>query len=214
MKSFSLLAAILVVQTATWSESTASAADQTGAEKTKRVVKATVVGKVTGENPDKIGNIEVTYADGTKVTFQIAGLLSNSVLQGSLLVGEADFQRLFPQTSGYRSFLIRAPAGGENKATTADIAAALEDRLSDEGFDAVDAKSRLADLTAFSISVSLMFGSTPTGGSWSALPSESNVNSNCPSAPRVSRPTRSVIRSPSRMIEFMGRFGATGLPVV
>jgi ABC-type antimicrobial peptide transport system permease subunit len=85
----------------------------------------------------------VTYSDGTNVKFRVAGLLANSVLQGSLLIGEADFKRLFPQISGYRYFLIHTPPGKETA-----VANALEDRLSDEGFDAIDARARLADLLA------------------------------------------------------------------
>lgn len=44
----------------------AFAADQSGAGKTKRAVKAEVVGNAKAENAEKIGDIEVTYADGTK----------------------------------------------------------------------------------------------------------------------------------------------------
>src|SRR5207245_6561154 len=54
---------------------------------------------------------DVTYGDGKTVKFQVVGLLANSVLQGNLLIGEADFKRLFPQISGYRFFLIRSPPG-------------------------------------------------------------------------------------------------------
>jgi len=86
---------------------------------------------------------DVTYSDNTKVTFQVAGLLSNSVLQGSLLISEADFTRLFPQISGYRFFFIRTPQG-----KTEQVASLLEDRLGDEGFDTVDARARLTDLLA------------------------------------------------------------------
>ena len=86
---------------------------------------------------------DVTYADGTTVKFRVAGLLANSVLQGNLLIGEGDFQRLFPQISGYRFFLIRSPPGKSD-----EVARVLEDRLGDEGFDAVDARARLADLLA------------------------------------------------------------------
>lgn len=85
----------------------------------------------------------ITYPGGQTVTFRVAGLLSNSVLQGSLLVGESDFRWLFPQTSGYRFFLIHAASGKE-----AQAAAALEDRLSDQGFDVKDAREILADLMA------------------------------------------------------------------
>ncbi|HEY2412107.1 MAG TPA: ABC transporter permease, partial [Pirellulaceae bacterium] len=85
----------------------------------------------------------VTYGGGTKVQFRVAGLLANSVLQGSLLIGEANFKRLFPQISGYRSFLIKSPPGKSER-----IAGVLEDRLGDEGFDTVDARARLNDLLA------------------------------------------------------------------
>jgi ABC-type antimicrobial peptide transport system permease subunit len=85
----------------------------------------------------------VTYPGGQQVTFRVVGLLSNSVLQGSLLIGESDFRRLFPQVSGYRYFLFSGAAGQEAKA-----AAALEDRLSDQGFDAKNARELLADLMA------------------------------------------------------------------
>lgn len=82
------------------------------------------------------------YGEGPPVKFRVAGLLSNSVLQGSLLIGEADFKRQFPTISGYRSFLIKAPTDPEK------VASFLEDRFGDEGLDTVDAKSRLADLLA------------------------------------------------------------------
>jgi hypothetical protein len=83
-----------------------------------------------------------TYG-GEPIRFRVAGLLANSVLQGSLLIGEADFTRLFPQLSGYRSFLIRTPADRGPA-----IAALLENSLGDEGFDTADARTRLADLLA------------------------------------------------------------------
>jgi putative ABC transport system permease protein len=86
---------------------------------------------------------DVKYTDGTTVEFRVAGLLANSVLQGNLLIGEAEFKRLFPQISGYRFFLIRSPTGKVN-----EVASMLEDRLGDEGFDTVDARSRLAELLA------------------------------------------------------------------
>jgi ABC-type antimicrobial peptide transport system permease subunit len=77
------------------------------------------------------------------VKFRVAGLLSNSVLQGNLLISEADFKRLFPQISGYRFFLIKSPPDKSQQ-----VAGVLEDRLSDEGFDTVDARARLNDLLA------------------------------------------------------------------
>lgn len=78
---------------------------------------------------------------GNAVTVRVAGLLKNSVLQGDLLMGEADFLRLFPSASGYRFFLIDTD-------TTEATADTLEDSLSDYGFDAQPAEERLADFLA------------------------------------------------------------------
>jgi putative ABC transport system permease protein len=80
---------------------------------------------------------------GGPTTFRVVGLLDNSVLQGSLLISEANFKRLFPDMSGYRFFLIAAPEGRREV-----VAALLEDRLSDEGFDTSDSRRVLADLLA------------------------------------------------------------------
>jgi ABC-type lipoprotein release transport system permease subunit len=86
---------------------------------------------------------DVTFAGGRTIRFRVAGLLANSVLQGNLLIGEADFQRLFPEVSGYRSFLIQCPRGKAEQ-----VSEVLEDRLGDQGFDTVDARTRLSELLA------------------------------------------------------------------
>jgi len=83
---------------------------------------------------------ELTYPEAGTIRFRVVGLLSNCVLQGSLLIGESDFLRLFPNVSGYRFFLVKSPAG-----KTREVAEALEDRLSDQGFDAVSTRQRLED---------------------------------------------------------------------
>ena len=73
------------------------------------------------------------------ITLRIVGALSDSIFQRELLVSEAHFERVFPDYDGYRFFLIDAPP-----ARTADVSAALEDRLVDFGFDVVSAGERLA----------------------------------------------------------------------
>ncbi|MBW3597180.1 MAG: ABC transporter permease [Planctomycetes bacterium] len=72
----------------------------------------------------------VTYDDGRTVKFRVAGLLSNTILQGSLFIDEEQFTRLYPEVSGYNYFLIDAPEG-----STAELERVLESRLSDQGFD-------------------------------------------------------------------------------
>jgi putative ABC transport system permease protein len=73
----------------------------------------------------------------------VAGLLSNTILQGSLFIDEERFKQLYPEVSGYNYFLIDAPAG-----KTADVERALESRLNDQGFDVRDARAVLTDLLA------------------------------------------------------------------
>jgi hypothetical protein len=73
------------------------------------------------------------------ITLRIVGALSDSIFQRELLIGERHFQRVFPDYDGYRFFLIDAPPE-----RTAEVSAALEDRLVDFGFDVVSAAERLA----------------------------------------------------------------------
>ncbi|MEX0612812.1 MAG: ABC transporter permease [Pirellulales bacterium] len=97
------------------------------------------------------------------VTLQVVGLLKNSVLQGNLLISETTFLRLFPDTGGYRFFLMEKRSRHAPRAATADgtptrhpakpaagcpVPATLESALADFGFDAVDAREQLAALLA------------------------------------------------------------------
>ena len=75
---------------------------------------------------------------GNPVHLRIVAALADSVFQRELLIGERQFERLFPGHDGYRFFLIDAPP---ERATAA--AAALEDRLADYGVDAVSSAARL-----------------------------------------------------------------------
>ena len=70
----------------------------------------------------------VNYDSGETVTFRLVGLLSNSVLQGTLIVSESNFTSAFPDLSGYRTFLM--------KLSGPDEADRLATALSDQGFDA------------------------------------------------------------------------------
>jgi hypothetical protein len=94
--------------------------------------------------------LEIRDAADRPVTLEVAGLLKNSVLQGNLLVSEANFLRMFPDTGGYRYFLIEpdraAPLAGEQNAE--EIAQRLESTLAADGFDAVDAREQLAGFLA------------------------------------------------------------------
>jgi len=88
------------------------------------------------------GEYEVDFDGGTKVRFRVVGFLSNSILQGSLLIGEADFKKRFPDISGYRYFLIRA---GQDEQTQA-LSLAVSEAFGEKGLDVVRAADVLKQL--------------------------------------------------------------------
>jgi ABC-type antimicrobial peptide transport system permease subunit len=111
--------------------------------------------------------LSIRDAADKRVTLQVVGLLKNSVLQGSLLISEDHFLRLFPDTGGYRFFLIESsryaghPLGGaatDNGDSAAiqlgpadvtwNVPATLESTLANEGVDVVDAREQLAAFLA------------------------------------------------------------------
>ncbi len=83
------------------------------------------------------------YAPGHPVWFRVVGLLSNSMLQGKLLIGESNFERQFSSVNGYRFFLF-----ADQPEESAVLAAVLEDRLGDFGMDVSSADEVLAGLMA------------------------------------------------------------------
>jgi hypothetical protein len=86
---------------------------------------------------------EINDGRGKPLRLQVVGLLAGSILQGSLLMGEQAFLKHFPDTSGYRFFLIDAPPAESDK-----IAQTLEGALGDFGLDAESAPVRLAEYSA------------------------------------------------------------------
>ncbi len=88
----------------------------------------------------KLGDEFILNRDNGPVRLRMVGSLADSVFQSELLMSEQHFLRLFPEQEGYRFFLI-------DTATPDQVAliAALEDRLSDFGFDVVPTEERLAE---------------------------------------------------------------------
>jgi putative ABC transport system permease protein len=88
----------------------------------------------------KLGDeLTINAGDGAPVRLRVVGALADSVFQGELLVSETNFKKLFPGQEGYRFFLID---GAPQRSS--EIAAALEDKLSDFGFDAIGTEEKLA----------------------------------------------------------------------
>ncbi len=73
---------------------------------------------------------------------QFVGAITDSVLQGELIMSEENFVRLFPAQQGYRFFMIDAP-GVQTVAAAEALAGVLEKDLTTFGFDAVTAVERL-----------------------------------------------------------------------
>lgn len=55
--------------------------------------------------------------DNRKVHFKTVGVLQNTILQGGLVIGENNFQKLFPNITGYRSFLVQVSDSSEQSDT-------------------------------------------------------------------------------------------------
>jgi hypothetical protein len=89
----------------------------------------------------KLGDDFVMQNGDRQIKLRIVGALADSLFQSELLMSEAHFTRLFPDEQGYRFFLIDLPRQDRSAAVTA----ALEDRLSDYGFDVQPTAERLAN---------------------------------------------------------------------
>jgi ABC-type antimicrobial peptide transport system permease subunit len=87
--------------------------------------------------------IDYTDEQGRAFRLRLVGAVANSLLQGSLLIDEAEFTRRFPGESGYRMFLIDAPSN-----SVTQISAALSRALQDAGLELTPAAQRLNEFNA------------------------------------------------------------------
>ena len=92
----------------------------------------------------KIGDT-LAYRDerGNDFSVRLVGGLANSILQGSLIIDEAEFTRRFPGVSGYRMFLIDCPSNA-----LPQVSAELSRALQDYGFEVTPTAQRLAVFNA------------------------------------------------------------------
>ena len=86
-----------------------------------------------------LGDEMVVNHRGQEVRLRLVAALADSIFQSELLMSEANFLKLFPERQGYQFLLVDAPADRQ-----AEAAAAIEDRLSDFGADAMPTAERLA----------------------------------------------------------------------
>jgi ABC-type antimicrobial peptide transport system permease subunit len=75
----------------------------------------------------KIGDtIDYTDERGRSFKVRLVGAVANSILQGSLVISDAEFVKRFPSQSGYQMFLLDAPANSLPQ-TSARLSRALQD---------------------------------------------------------------------------------------
>ena len=82
--------------------------------------------------------VVIPYGAGV-LRLRLVAALRDSILQGELIMSEANFRQLFPEQEGARMLLVETPDG-----TAADVTGALERALADYGADAVGTAERLA----------------------------------------------------------------------
>jgi ABC-type antimicrobial peptide transport system permease subunit len=87
----------------------------------------------------KVGDT-IDYVDeqGRAFKLRLVGAVANSILQGSLLIDEAEFVKRFPDESGYRMFLMDAPSN-----SVSQVSATLSRALQDVGLELTPAAERL-----------------------------------------------------------------------
>lgn len=90
-----------------------------------------------------IGAISKIQFEDRILYFKTVGLLSDSVMQGKLLISEFNFTQIFPEISGYRYFLVH-----DEDRSPAEITAALENGWSDQGLDVTSSADTLTKLLA------------------------------------------------------------------
>jgi ABC-type antimicrobial peptide transport system permease subunit len=92
----------------------------------------------------KVGDT-IDYVDerGQPFKVRIVGAVANSILQGQLIIDEAEFVKRFPGESGYRMFLIDAPSNAVSQ-----VSATLSRAMQDVGLELTPAAQRLAQFNA------------------------------------------------------------------
>ncbi|MBN2353672.1 MAG: ABC transporter permease [Spirochaetales bacterium] len=99
--------------------------------------------------------IAIRDESGRERSALFVAALSNSLFQGSVIVSEDEFLRLYPSSSGYTRFLV--DARGFSAADRDALAATLRDRLRPFGADVESAEARLFRYNRVADTYLLMF---------------------------------------------------------
>jgi putative ABC transport system permease protein len=87
--------------------------------------------------------LEIPGERGGTVRVQVAATVPASILQGLVLIPEKDFIASFPNTAGYRFFLVDCPPE-----KMAEVREHLSEQLADRGLELTPAVQRLAEFNA------------------------------------------------------------------
>jgi hypothetical protein len=88
----------------------------------------------------QVGDDIIFPLAGGEIRLRLVATLADSLLQGELIMSEANFTRLFPDEEGSRFFLMEVPGDWLDAVTTA-----VEERMSDFGADAQSTVERIAE---------------------------------------------------------------------
>jgi putative ABC transport system permease protein len=109
-----------------------------------------VIDQATAQWALKLGGVGARFelpVDAGPATFEIVGLLEPGILQGSLIVSERHFERLFPQASGYALALVDAGIGS-GAADAGRVPRAIAAAWADAGVTVIRTTDRLRSLQA------------------------------------------------------------------
>jgi ABC-type antimicrobial peptide transport system permease subunit len=116
-----------------------------------------IIDGATAQYGLKVGlgsTFEIRDGDGQLFPVHVVGLLSNSVLQGGVIMSEENFLNRYPMQSGYQYFLFDVPAD------EADAVTAIYERVfAEEGLAMESTRQRLAEYLAVQNTYLLTFQS-------------------------------------------------------
>jgi ABC-type lipoprotein release transport system permease subunit len=97
----------------------------------------------------KVGDtVRYETVSGQAFAVRLVGFLETSILQGSLIIDEAEFIRFFPDAGGYRFFLLDGAGAGADPETLAPVASHLTRMFGDLGLEMRPAADRLNEFNA------------------------------------------------------------------
>jgi putative ABC transport system permease protein len=122
-----------------------------GSDGPQGAVVPVILDQATAQWALKLGGVGARFelpVDAGSAVFEIVGLLEPGILQGSLIVSERHFERLFPQQSGYKLALVDAGLAVAERAADDRVPRAIAAAWADAGVTVTRTTDRLRSLQA------------------------------------------------------------------